>query len=164
MNELNKIDPQKSAPDMSDSEKTRKRKRREIWIVIGILCAVFIAAILFLVSGFKENFDDEHITKFKADDIARAERIFDMTVTKDVELKDLFIEKLPPDAYNITLELETSDFDRFVTKNIRPPVELQKSEEQPYKYFYNNANVYVSITAKKLESGKYHVVLYKSKQ
>ena len=163
MNDLDNKKPNAPAPDIQDSEKTRKQKRREIWTAVGILCAVFIAVILFLVSGLKENFGDEHITKFKADDIARAEDIFNMTVTRDIELKDLYIEKLPPDAYNITLELETRDFDRFIAKNIRPPVELQRSEDEPNCFYYNDANIYVSIKASKLENGKYNVILYKSK-
>lgn len=145
------------------NEQDRKKLRCTVLIIAGILLVVLTGAVLAFKSFHKENFDDEHITEFKADDIARAERIFDITVTDDVELKDLYIEKLPPDSSKSTLELVTTDYDKFLAKNLRTPVELKAAEDNSGRLEYTYANTYFSITSSEPEGGKYDVVLYKWK-
>lgn len=139
---------------MKVSDELKKELRRTILELLLLLCLPFI------VGTVVEHLNN-HFTHFNAKRTARMEQIFDIKVDDSVKLIRYDNDSILA-AIHERLELETDDYERFVSENVNAELELDESckgRDLLYKYKYKSKNVSKQLKVESLENGKYLITL-----
>lgn len=136
---------------MKGSEELKKELRRTILGLLLLLCLPFI------VGAVVEHFN-KHFTHFNAKRTALMEDIFDIKVDDSVKLIRYDDDSILI-AINETLELETDDYERFISENVNAVLELDESCSDRDFLLYKYKNIRTKLYVKSAENGKYLITL-----
>ena len=140
---------------MKVSDELIKELRRTILGMLLLLCLPFI------VGAVVEHLNN-HFTHFNAKRTALMEQIFDIKVDDSVKLIRYDNDSILA-AIHERLELETDDYERFMSENVNAELELDESckgrDFLLYKYKYKSKNVSKQLRVESLENGKYLMTL-----
>ncbi|WP_295066777.1 hypothetical protein [Ruminococcus sp.] len=106
---------------MKVSDELKKDLRTIVMRLLLVLCLLFIAVTAILI---KEYFDG-HFTHFNAERTARMEEIFDIRVDDSVKLIRYENDSTLAAIYE-SLELETDDYERFISENVNAVTEFDE--------------------------------------
>ena len=136
---------------MEVSREFKKELRRTLLGLLLLLCLPMI------VGGIKEYFD-KHFTNFNAERTVRMEEVFDIKVDDRVKLiryddNSILI------AISETLELETDDYERFITENVNAVLEPDERLNDRGILLYKYKNADKELYVKSLAKGNYLITL-----
>ena len=137
-------------------EVCRELKKELRRTVLGLLL-LCLPLIIWTGVGIKEYFD-RHFTHFNAERTARMEEIFDIKVDDSVKLiryedNSILI------AIIETLELETDDYERFMSENVNAVLEPDESRNDWSFLLYKYKDVNKDLKVESQANGNYLITL-----
>lgn len=139
---------------MKVSDELKKDLRTIVMRLLLVLCLLFIAVTAILI---KEYFDG-HFTHFNAERTARMEEIFDIRVDDSVKLIRYENDSTLAAIYE-SLELETDDYERFISENVNAVTEFDESCNGRGFLSYKYKDEDIKLNVKSLEKGNYLITL-----
>ena len=139
---------------MKISDELKKEIKRTVLELLLLLCLPLI-----VVTGvcIKEHFD-KHFTHFNAKRTALMEEIFDIRVDDSVKLIRYENDSTLAAIYE-SLELETDDYERFISENVNAVTEFDESCNGRGFLSYKYKDEDIKLKVKSLEKGNYLITL-----
>lgn len=139
---------------MKVSRELKKELKRTVFELLLLLC---LPLIVFTGVGIKEHFD-KHFTHFNAERKARMEQLFDMKVDDSIKLIRYDDDSILY-AIHERLELETDDYERFMSENVNAALVLDASRNDRSFLLYKYKDVSTDLKVESQANGKYLITL-----
>ncbi|EWM53129.1 hypothetical protein [Ruminococcus flavefaciens] len=140
--------------DKKFSEEFKKELRR---IVLELLLLLSLLLIVFTGICIKEYLD-KHFTHFNAERTALMEEIFDIRVDDSVKLIRYEDDSILAAIYE-KLELETDNYERFMSENVNAVLEPDESCNDRSFLLYNYKDESKDLKVESQANGKYLITL-----
>ncbi len=139
---------------MKVSRELKKELKRTVFELLLLLC---LPLIVFTGVGIKEHFD-KHFTHFNAERKARMEQLFDIKVDDSIKLIRYDDDSILC-AIHERLELETDDYERFMSENVNAALVLDASRNDRSFLLYKYKDVSTDLKVESQANGKYLITL-----